>query len=67
MQLKVGLLKNGAATPEMIVKNASVNQPCSYMQIEKRFKTRGSTGMVSCFSNFKMKRVQISENCGSGM
>ena len=67
MWLKVGLLKNGAATPEIIVKNASMNQPCFYMQIEKWFKTRGPTGMLSCFSNFKMKRVQISENCGSGM
>ena len=37
------------------------------MQIQKWFKTRGPTEMLSCFSSFYVQRVQISEKCGSGM
>ena len=37
------------------------------MQIQKWFKTRGPTGMLSCFSSFEVQRVQISEKCSSEM
>ena len=37
------------------------------MQIQKWFKTRGPTGMLSCFSSFEVQRVQISEKFSSEM